>query len=98
MFRPLYRDTVLCAITRSFGIFARILMRLPVIPSLRYSCSGSPLALPKGKTARESRILETRWGRRPAVSPEVNALRLPLEDKRPVLGIRTGPVSFWPAL
>ena len=39
-------------------------MRLPAIPSLRYSCSGSRLAFSKGKTARESIIFETRWARR----------------------------------
>ena len=50
-FPALKRNTVLCAITRSFGTVARILIRLPVIPSLRYSCSGSRLAFSKGKTA-----------------------------------------------
>ena len=41
-----------------------------MIPSLRYSCSGSPLAFPKGKTASESMTLETRCVRRAVFCPE----------------------------
>ena len=65
---PLNRNTVLCAMTRSFGTVARILMRLAVMPSLRYSCSGSRLALSKGKTARESMVFEGRRARSARVS------------------------------
>ena len=64
-------------------------MRLPVMPSLRYSCSGSPLVFSKGKTASESMILETRCGRIADVcTEEVRVLCLPVEDKRFAAGIR----------
>src|SRR5208283_4637550 len=56
--------------TRSFGIDASILIRLPVIPSLRYSNSGSPVAFSSGKTARESIFLGTRCGWGPVVCEE----------------------------
>jgi hypothetical protein len=38
----------------------RLLMRLSVMPSERYSVSGSALALTKGKTATESMALPPR--------------------------------------
>src|SRR5436190_13300884 len=46
--------TVLLAVTRSPESCERLLMMLSVIPSERYSASGSALALMKGSTARES--------------------------------------------
>src|SRR5215472_2121545 len=51
---PLYRKAVFRAVTRSPRSCARLLIRLSAIPSLRYSVLGSPLALTKGSTARES--------------------------------------------
>ena len=67
-----------------------------MIPSLRYSCSGSPLAFSKGKTASESMILETRGGRIAAVcTEEVRVSRLPVEDERLVVGIGTGFCFFF---
>ena len=53
-----------------------------MIPSLRYSCSASPLVFTKGKTASESMILGTRCGRKRFCSEEVRGLRSPVEDKR----------------
>ncbi len=50
---PLYRNTVLRAITRSFGICETLLMILSVMPSPRYSLFASPLALANGRTASE---------------------------------------------
>jgi hypothetical protein len=50
----LYRNTLLRGTTRSVGIWDRLLIRLSVMPSLRYSSSGLPLALPNGITASES--------------------------------------------
>src|SRR6266436_5803735 len=51
---PLYRKTVLRAVTERLGNCERLLIRLSVIPSLRYSVLGSLLAFEKGKTAIES--------------------------------------------
>ena len=67
--RPLNRKTVLRAITRNFGRLARTLIRVPVIPSLRYSFSGSLLEFSNGKTASESMILEI-LGRRTGAPPK----------------------------
>ena len=41
------------AITNIFGIFERAVIISSVIPSLKYSCSGSPLRLSKARTAIE---------------------------------------------
>jgi hypothetical protein len=40
--------------TSSFGNCDKLLMRLSVMPSLRYSMLGSPLPFTKGSTANES--------------------------------------------
>src|SRR6202040_765609 len=72
----------------SFGTVARILMRLAVMPSLRYSYSGSRLALSKGKTASESMVFDTRRARSARVSSvDVCDLCSPVEDREPAFDI-----------
>src|ERR1700693_2345907 len=62
---PLYRKTVLRAVTERLGNCERLLIRLSVIPSLRYSVLESLLAFEKGKTAIESiRLCEEPCNRR----------------------------------
>ncbi len=55
-FLSLYRKTVLLAITRTAERRETWLMMLSVIPSARYSVSGSASVFPKGRTASDSTI------------------------------------------
>src|SRR5271169_7065911 len=52
--RPLYVKLELRAITVRPAIFDRSVMMSSVMPSEKYSCSGSPDMLVKGKTAIEA--------------------------------------------
>ena|ERR1700730_12937266 len=51
---PLYMKAESRDITFKLDNWDKLLMRLSVIPSLKYSVFGSPLAFTKGKTASES--------------------------------------------
>src|SRR2546425_6288223 len=59
--------------TARFGICERLLIRLSVMPSLRYSVLGSLLALTKGNTATE----------------EISWLLLRLRDRKPPIPTST---------
>ena len=59
--RPLYRNTEDRAMTDKFGNCDRLLIRLSVIPSLRYSVFGSLPALSKGNTAMDEISLPSLW-------------------------------------
>ncbi len=54
---PLNWNEVLRAITPSAEILLRSVMMSSVIPSLKYSCSGSPLMFVKGKMAIEGLLV-----------------------------------------
>src|SRR5215472_4195123 len=69
--------------TLSFGSVARLLIRLPVMPSLRYSWSGSPLTFLKGRTAIESMTLEILRVREEVVVDEPGKF-LVVDEERPV--------------
>src|SRR5437660_1171077 len=51
------------------GICDTLLIRLSVIPSLKYSALGSPPALTNGSTARESIVAAFGYGERTAARP-----------------------------
>ena len=58
---PLYCMTEVREITRSALILDRLVISASVIPSAKYSCSGSPDRFSNGRTASE--LMITAWGR-----------------------------------
>ena len=76
---------MLRAITRSLGTCDKLLMIVSVMPSLRYSLSGSPSALPSGRTAIESIVFEGRRRLIGTADPMDVRGRFPLTPCRTVL-------------
>ena len=82
--RPFSLNTVLRGTTRSFGIAARLLIRLSVIPSLKYAASAESSSVVNGSTAsdrpraRDARARGVAWRRvqrEPSAAPDADPER-----------------------
>src|SRR5437016_2766282 len=90
--------------TARFGTWDRLLIRLSVSPSLRYSVLGSLLALTKGRTASEeiSCWLLRRRDRKTAVATSASTkatARPAIQRRLPAAGTASGPETrIWGAV
>src|SRR5215471_6204999 len=88
--------------TARFEIWERLLIRLSVRPSLRYSLLGSLLALTKGKTAKdeiscEALRLRNRKAPAPANTSAIHIAKLAIQRNLLLTGATTPVVGIWVA-